>query len=99
MRLRLPPVALLVPLAAGLLTAEPSAQWPRRPYQASRYGGNYLHTYLVPPAPASTPWAPAWSPDGRSIAVGLAGSIWRVDVETGATSELTAGPTYHSSPT
>jgi TolB protein len=58
-----------------------------------------MHTYLLPPAPASTPWAPAWSPDGRSIAVGLAGSIWRIDVSTGAAEELTSGPTYHSSPT
>ncbi len=99
MRLRLPSVALLVPLAMGLLTADPSAQWSRRPYQASRYGGNYMHTYLLPPAPASTPWAPAWSPDGRWIAVGLAGSIWRIDIATGAAQELTAGPTYHSSPT
>lgn len=58
-----------------------------------------MHTYLVPPAPSSTPWAPEWSPDGRSLAVAMAGSIWRVDPETGAAQELTAGPTYHSSPT
>ncbi len=75
------------------------AQWTRRPYQASRHGGNYMHAYHVPPAPSATPWAPEWSPDGRALAVSLAGSIWRVDVETGAAREVTAGPAYHSSPT
>jgi TolB protein len=79
-------------------TALPTAQWTRRPYQASRYGGNYMHTYHFGPAPSSTPWAPAWAPDGRSLAVAMSGSIWRVDVATGEATELTAGAAYHSSP-
>lgn len=90
------PLALLGLFAVAI--AQPSAQWTRRPYQASRAGGNYMHTYLLPPAPSSTPWAPAWSPDGRSMAVGMSGSIWRVDIASGAAEELTAGSTYHSSP-
>jgi hypothetical protein len=39
--------------------------------------------YYIPPAPATTPWAPAWSPDGKWIAVGMYGSIWKVDPKTG----------------
>jgi TolB protein len=102
MGVRTPSVTLLalVGLALAALTVGPaSAQWTRRPYGASRFGGNYMHAYLLPPAPSATPWAPAWAPDGRSLAVGMAGSIWRVDADTGASEELTAGSTYHSSPT
>jgi Tol biopolymer transport system component len=58
-----------------------------------------MHTYHFPPAPGSTPWAPAWSPDGLALAVGLSGSVWEVDAETGEARELTEGPAYHSSPT
>lgn len=79
-------------------TALPGAQWTRRPYQASRYGGNYMHAYHFGPAPSSTPWAPAWAPDGKALAVAMSGSIWRVDIASGAAMELTAGTAYHSSP-
>jgi dipeptidyl aminopeptidase/acylaminoacyl peptidase len=69
-----------------------------RTYPAIKQGGNYLHNYYLGPAPGSTPWAPAWSPDGRSIAVAMSGSIWRVDVATGEAQELTADRKYHSMP-
>jgi TolB protein len=67
-------------------------------YPAARTGANYMHNYYFPPAPSSTPWAPAWSPDGKSLAVAMSGSIWIVDPVTGIARELTYGPTYHSSP-
>ena len=57
-----------------------------------------MHNYYFPPAPSSTPWAPSWAPDGQSIAVAMAGSIWEVDVRGGGATELTYGRTYHSSP-
>ena len=50
-----------------------------------------MHNYYFPPAPSSTPWAPAWSPDGKSIAVAMSGSIWKVDPATGVAQELTYG--------
>ena len=56
-----------------------------------------MHNYYLPPAPSSTPWAPSWSPDGKSIAVAMSGSIWKVDPTTGVAHELTTGK-YHSSP-
>jgi hypothetical protein len=68
------------------------------PYRAAKTGGNYMHNFYFPPAVNSTPWWPSWSPDGTWIAVAMSGSIWRVDPATGRASELTAGPTYHSSP-
>lgn len=98
MRPRVIPLVTLA-IAVVALSADAGAQWTRRPYQHSRYGGNYMHSYHFPPAPSSTPWAPSWSPDDRSLAVAMSGSIWRLDIDTGAAVELTAGAGYHSSPT
>lgn len=68
------------------------------PYAAAKTGGNYMHNFYFPPAVSTTPWWPAWSPDGSWVAVSMSGSIWKVDWKSGAAEELTAGPTYHSSP-
>jgi hypothetical protein len=57
-----------------------------------------MHNYYLPPAPSSTPWAPAWSPDGAWIAVAMSGSIWRVDPASGFAEEMTYNDAYHSSP-
>ncbi len=57
-----------------------------------------MHNFYFPPAPSSTPWMPAWSPDGKWVAVGMSGSIWKVDPDSGVAWELTAGSKYHSSP-
>jgi Tol biopolymer transport system component len=57
-----------------------------------------MFNYYFPPAPSSTPWAPAWSPDGKSIAAAMHGSIWKVDPATGSAVELTCNRKYHSSP-
>ena len=73
---------------------------PVRPdYPASKHGGTYMFNYYLPPAPSSTPWAPAWSPDGKWIAVAMQGSIWKVDPETGTAFEVSYNAKYHSSPT
>ena len=64
-----------------------------------------MYNYYFAPAPSSTPWAPAWSPDGTAIAVGMSGSIWSISVdleaatEPGVATEVTRGGAYHSSPT
>jgi hypothetical protein len=81
-------LALFVTGGAGAQSAYPGAG----------HGGNYMHNYYFPPAPSSTPWAPAWSPDGDQIAVALDGSIWVVDVADGAARELTSDSRYHSMP-
>jgi TolB protein len=67
-------------------------------YPNARTGDNYMHNYYLPPAPSSTPWAPSWSPDGKTIAVAMSGSIWKVDPATGAADELTNNRKYHSMP-
>ena len=69
-----------------------------RMYPSARSGGNYMHNYYFPMAPSSSPWYPAWTPDGKHITVSMAGSIWNVDPTTGIADELAYGPKYLSSP-
>ena len=85
-------------IAAVALVATQPLLSQSRTYPTAAHGGNYMHNYYIPPAPSSTPWAPAWAPDGKSIAVSMAGSIWRIDPSTGAAEELTADRMYHSLP-
>ncbi len=47
-------LALLLLIAATPLEAQS-----RRPYPATRYGGNYMHNYLFAPTPGATPSGPA----------------------------------------
>jgi TolB protein len=86
--------------AAGLLVVVAHlAGQSERGYPAARQGGNYMHNYYFAPAPSSTPWAPAWSPDGASLAIAMSGSIWTIDPATGIARELTYDRKYHSMPT
>jgi len=88
----------LVVLAALIVAAAQLAGQGGRTYPAAKQGGNYMHNYYFAPAPSSTPWAPAWSPDGKTIAVAMSGSIWAVDPATGSARELTYNRKYHSMP-
>ena len=98
-RLAVRRLAAAFAVVCGLALALPAASaQSQRPYAASGHGGNYMHNYYLPPAPSSTPWAPAWSPDGEWIAGAMSGSIWRVDPATGSAEELTYNGSYHSSP-
>ena len=84
--------------AALLLAATTVVAQSDQPYPSARHGGNYMYNFYFAPAPSSTPWAPTWSPDGRSIAVAMSGSIWTVDPATGIAHELTYNGKYHSLP-
>src|SRR5688572_14327503 len=88
----------LLPLACILLAAVQLAGQGGRTYPAARQGGNYMHNYYFAPAPSSTPWAPAWAPDGKAIAIAMSGSIWSVDPSSGVARELTYNRKYHSMP-
>jgi TolB protein len=50
------------------------------------------------PAVSTGPLDPAWSPDGRWIAVSMRGDIWKVPAEGGQAFALTHGPAYHFEP-
>jgi hypothetical protein len=67
-------------------------------YPTLKLNNNYISSYYLAHMPNPTPWAPAWSPDGKSIAVSMFGSIWNVDVDTGVAAELTHDANYHSAP-
>ena len=73
---------IVVSIGSLLLVAHLAGQGDRT-YPAARQGGNYMHNYYFAPAPSSTPWAPAWSPDGTSLAVAMSGSIWTIDRRIG----------------
>ncbi|MBI3262790.1 MAG: CehA/McbA family metallohydrolase [Acidobacteria bacterium] len=94
--------ALVVGASLAAQVTRPPAVQPARDadarYAPSRHGGNYMFNFYFPPAPSSTPWAPAWSPDGKWIAVAMSGSIWKVDPATGIAYEMTSSNKYHSSP-
>lgn len=57
-----------------------------------------MFNYYLSQVPTATPWAPAWSPDGKWIAVSMYGSIWKVDPRNGNAYELSYNRKYHSSP-
>ena len=85
-KLRLAASLLLV---SGLCLSRPGSAQESSVYPSSKHGGNYMHNFYFPPAPSSTPWGPSWSPDGKWIAVGMSGSIWKVDPDSGRAWELT----------
>ncbi|MFQ5792370.1 MAG: hypothetical protein ACE5JI_18025, partial [Acidobacteriota bacterium] len=66
-------------------------------YPAAKTGGNYMHNFYLPP-PSSYPWWPSWSPDGKTLAFSMHGSIWRIRLGEDVAHELTASSTYDSSP-
>jgi dipeptidyl aminopeptidase/acylaminoacyl peptidase len=67
-------------------------------YPSAKTGFTYMYNYYFPPAGSSTPWWPSWSPDGKSLAFAMAGSIWTVRVGESAAREIAYAKQYLSSP-
>src|SRR5687768_16002764 len=81
-----------------LLAAIPTfAQGQRRVFSKIMTGEPYtLECYL--PQVTNGPNFPSWSPDGKSIAFAMKGSIWRVLLGQTTAHELTSGSGYDSMP-
>jgi TolB protein len=93
-----PPLALVAALLVSPLAAH-VVQIPSV-YQRIFGGGGstmYMESMYLPPV-TSGPWAPAWSPDGRSIVVAMRGSLWSVPAGGGEAVQLTEGAHYDSQP-
>jgi len=67
-------------------------------YPAAKTGGNYMHSYYIPPTGNSSPWWPSWSPDGKWIAFSMHGSLWRMRPADTTAEEFVSAPEYLSSP-
>ena len=74
-----------------------SASWAQTGFQRARFASGYMYSYYVPQS-ASTPWRPAWSPDGQELAFAMSGSLWKLRLGETTAYELTANKTYDSSP-
>ncbi|HEV2386299.1 MAG TPA: CehA/McbA family metallohydrolase [Candidatus Acidoferrales bacterium] len=57
----------------------------------------YMESMYLPSA-TTGPWAPAWSPDGKSLVFSMYGSLWVVPAAGGQAVQITAGPGYDSEP-
>ncbi len=64
----------------------------------NRYTNNDRLDRHMLPATSTGPLDPAWSADGRWIAVSMRGDIWKVPADGGQAIALTAGPLYHFEP-
>ena len=58
----------------------------------------YYFREMYLPQLTTGPSAAAWSPDSRSLVYSMAGSLWRQDLGSPKTEQLTAGPGYDYQP-
>ena len=71
---------------------------PPQAYPQARTGGNYMHSFYLPPPGTSTPWWPSWSPDGQWLAFSMQGSLWKVRLGDSVAYEIAHASEYLSSP-
>jgi TolB protein len=59
---------------------------------------NYYYREMYLPQATSGPSGAAWAPDGTALALSMQGTLWRHDLRTGETRQLTDGPGYDYQP-
>src|SRR5262249_28949603 len=87
-----------VGLLAALVGAAPEPEGRRAVLPQVRLPHGYYLREMYLPQATSGPAAPAWSPDGKEIAVSLEGALWIVDLASGGARQLTDGPGYDYQP-
>jgi TolB protein len=86
---------LIVATAAGALILAGAAIGYAGP---NRYTNNDRIDRHMLPAVSTGPLDPAWSRDGRWIAMSMRGDIWKLPAAGGEAVALTHGPRYHFEP-
>jgi Tol biopolymer transport system component len=79
-------------------TAEATGPGRERVLKQVRVPLHYYYREMYLPQAASGVSSPAWSPDGKELAVSIEGALWRVDPETGVARQLSDGPGYDYQP-
>ena len=92
--------ALLVLGATALVAwaAEATGPGRERVLKQVRVPLHYYYREMYLPQAVSGVSSPAWSPDGRELAVSIEGALWRVDPATGIAQQLCDGPGYDHQP-
>jgi TolB protein len=85
--------------AAALLLVAATVHAEREPVlKQIRLPHSYYYREMYLPQATSGPQSPAWSPDGRTLAVSMQGSLWTIDPGTGRARQLTSGPGFDYQP-
>ena len=85
--------------AAALLLVAATVHAEREPVlKQVRLPHSYYYREMYLPQATSGPQSPAWSPDGRTLAVSMQGSLWTIDPATGRARQLTSGPGFDYQP-
>ena len=85
--------------ALGLLALPASLASQRQPVLPQiKVPHSYYYREMYLPQVTSGPSAVTWSPDGRELIYSMQGSLWRQQVGSKVTRQLTAGPGYDYQP-
>ena len=83
----------------GLLALPASLRAQRQPVLPQiKVPHSYYYREMYLPQVTSGPSAVSWSPDGRELIYSMQGSLWRQQVGSKVTRQLTAGPGYDYQP-
>jgi hypothetical protein len=88
----------LAALAALMCLAAPALAQRETVLKQIKVPHNYYYREMYLPQVTSGPSAAAWSPDGKSLALSMQGSLWRHDPGTPGARQLTDGPGYDFQP-
>ncbi len=89
----------LAPAVAAALVLAAPARADREPVLPQiRLPHSYYYREMYLPQATSGPTSPAWSPDGRTLAVSMQGALGAIDPATGRARQLTNGAGYDHQP-
>jgi Tol biopolymer transport system component len=90
--------ALLALAAVAALAAADTGPGREKVLKQVRVPHHYYYREMYLPQAASGIASPAWSPDGRQLAVSIEGALYRIELDSGVAHQLTNGPGYDHQP-